>query len=78
MIARYEVLVSAVDELNAAERLLVRALQAKDTVVSAVDRLRPKIIFKHSLDYYRRVVHGEVYVQDIARALGAPRVRVTY
>lgn len=57
--------------MNALEEALVAALRVKENVLEALDSIRPKIVFKRSLKEYRSMVFGEVYVEDLAKALGA-------
>lgn len=61
------------------EQALLALLRWKEKVLQAIDSLRPKIIFKHDINYYRSLIFGEVYVEDLLKALHPPgRVVVTY
>ena len=67
------------DSLNLAERILVAGLRLKESAIQRIDEIRPKIVFKHSIDYYRSMISAEVYVTDLLRALRPPgHVVVTY
>ena len=64
------------------EQALLHLLRVRDDLVAAIDALRPKILFRHTMEEYRemlRRLRGEVRLEDLLRGLGARgRVRVTY